>query len=73
MRLDVGRGLKDVPLRSLGEPQILDSPPPQVSRDVRIRALGWQANGSEPLWRIEQSIPLPFTLLSVTTELKIND
>ena len=71
-RIDVGRGLKDVPLRDFGG-ALLDSPPPLVSKDLHIRALGWQADGAAPLWRIEQSLPLPFTLLSVTTELKVND
>jgi hypothetical protein len=73
LRLDVGRGLKDVSLRQLGEEEILDAPPPSVSGDVHVRALGWQRELSYPLWRIEQSAPLPFTLLSVMTELKLND
>ncbi len=72
LRLDVGRGLKDVALRRFGE-DVLDAPPPKLSKDVRVRSLGWQADGTRPLWRIEQSVPLPFTLLSVTTELKVND
>ncbi len=73
LRLDVGRGLRDVSLRRFGEEEILDEPPPRVSRDVKVRGLGWQPDGTRPLWRIEQSAPLPFTLLSVTTELKVND
>jgi hypothetical protein len=73
LRLDVGRGLRDVSLRRFGEADILDAPPPLVSRDIRVRALGWQQDGALPLWRIEQAMPLPFTLLSVTTELQIND
>lgn len=73
LHLDVGRGLKEVSLRQFGQDVILDAPQPLVSRDVRVRALGWQQDGTQPLWRIEQSIPLPFTLLSVTTELKVND
>lgn len=73
LRLDVGRGLKDVALKQLSEDEILDEPAPLVSGDIRVRALGWQADGTKPLWRIEQSVPLPFTLLSVTTELKVND
>ncbi len=73
LRLDVGRGMKDIALRQFGEDPILGAPPPKVSGDIRVRALGWQADGSKPLWRIEQSIPLPFALLSVTTELKVND
>ncbi|QQG36016.1 MAG: hypothetical protein HYS17_11025 [Micavibrio aeruginosavorus] len=73
LRLDTGRGLRDIPLRQFGVDVILDASPPRVSRDVRVRALGWQGDGEQPLWRIEQNMPLPFTLLSVTTELKIND
>ena len=73
LRLDVGRGLRDVALRQIGEEEILGAPPPLISGDIKVRALGWQADGTKPLWRIEQSVPLPFTLLSVTTELKLND
>ena len=73
LRLDVGRGLNDIALRQMGDEEILDEPPPLVSGDIRVRALGWQINGTTPLWRIEQDVPLPFTLLSVTTELKVND
>lgn len=73
LRLDTGRGLRDVALRRFGGEDILDGPPPLVSGDVRVRALGWQADGTLPLWRIEQTAPLPFTLLAVTTELKVND
>ena len=73
LRLDVGRGLRDIPLRQFGIDVILDEAPPRVSRDVRVHALGWQNDSSKPLWRIEHDMPLPFTLLSVTTELKVND
>lgn len=73
LRLDVGRGLRDVSLRQIGEEDILDAPPPSVSGDIHVRALGWQRELSEPLWRIEQSAALPFTLLSVMTEVKLND
>lgn len=73
LRLDVGRGLKDISLRAFDGELALDAPPALISKDVRVRALGWQADGTEPLWRIEQNVPLPFTLLSVTTELKVND
>lgn len=73
LRLDVGRGLRDVALRRFDGMALLDAPPPLVSGDVRVRALGWQTETDKPLWRVEQSMPLPFTLLSVTTELKVND
>jgi hypothetical protein len=73
LRLDVGRGLKDVALRSLSGPSPLDAPPPLVSGDVRVRAFGWRSQLGDALWRIEQSLPLPFTLLAVTTEMSMNE
>lgn len=73
LRLDVGRGLNDVTFKQFGEDDILDTAPPVINGDIRVRALGWQADATKPLWRIEQSAPLPFTLLSVATELKVND
>jgi hypothetical protein len=72
LRLDVGRGSKDIALRELGE-ELLDEPPPFISGDIRVRALGWQNDTTKPLWRIEQDAPLAFALLSVTTQLKVND
>lgn len=72
LRLDVGRGIRDVPLRQLSEHSILDQPAPTVSGDISVRALGWRSDLSQPLWRIEQSAPLPFTLLSVVTEINLN-
>jgi hypothetical protein len=73
LRLDVGRGLNDISLRNFGAEEILDAPPPLVSGDIRVRALGWQPDATTPLWRIEQDMPLSFTLLSVTAQLKVND
>ena len=73
LSLDTGRGLKDIPLREIGQTPILNAPPPAVSGDIPVRALGWQKSGEDALWRIEQSLPYPFTLLSVTAEIKIND
>lgn len=73
LRLDTGRGPRDIPLKQFGAGPILDAPPPAVSGDIRVRALGWQKDGTDPLWRIEQAAPYPFTLLAVTVELKVND
>ncbi|PZQ48713.1 MAG: hypothetical protein DI551_01115 [Micavibrio aeruginosavorus] len=73
LRLDLGRGLRDISLRRIGEDEILDAPPPLTSGDIRVRTLGWQKQLADPLWRIEQGAPLPFTLLSVMTEIKLND
>jgi hypothetical protein len=68
--LDSGRGLIYVPFKRFGE-SILDAPPHPFSGDVTIRTLGWRDTGIAPLWRIEQDVPLPFTLLSVSTELSV--
>lgn len=71
LRVDLGRGLRDIPLREIGAgAPLLDAPAPLVSRDVRVRALGWTQDGGRPLWRIEQDTPLPFTLLAVAMEIK---
>jgi hypothetical protein len=72
LTLDVGRGLKDISLRKLGEETILDAPPPQVTGDIRVSAYGWKNDTSKPLWRIEQDLPLPFALLAVHTEIIAN-
>ncbi|MDB5491201.1 MAG: hypothetical protein JWO78_1050 [Micavibrio sp.] len=73
LRLDTGRGLRDIALRQIGVDASPGLPPPVVSGDIRVRAFGWMPGGTRPLWRIEQSVPLPFTLLAVSTELTVND
>ncbi len=73
LRVDVGRGLQDVPLRRIGGESLLGAPLPKISADIRVRALGWQADGNIPLWRIAQDVPLGFTLLSVMTEIAVTD
>lgn len=73
LKLDVGRGLKDIPLRQFNEDEILDAPMPLVSGDIRVRAFGWEHDQTKPLWRIEQDLPLPFSLLSVNMEVMAND
>lgn len=73
LRLDIGNGFQDVPLKQFGEDIILDEPPPIVSDDIKVRGYGWQQNGTDSLWRIEQTVPYSFTLLSVSSEIKIND
>ena len=73
LKLDVGRGLSEIPLRQFSEDEILDTAPPKVSGDISVRALGWHMDKTKPLWRIEQDVPLSFTLLSVITQIKVND
>ena len=71
LRVDMGLGARDIPLRRLNATTVLDQPPAPQTGDIRVRAHGWQRDLSVPPWRIEQSVPLPFTLLSVTLELKV--
>lgn len=68
--LDTGRGLMFVPFRRFGN-GYLDAPPEPYSGDVTVRTLGWRDPGIAPIWRIEQDTPLPFTLLSVSTEISV--
>ena len=72
LRLDTGRGFTEIPFKRFGE-GTLDSPPPNFTGDRTIRAFGWTDTGTAPLWRIEQDTPLPFTLLSVSSEISAND
>lgn len=73
LRLDLGRGFQDVPLKKFNEDQILNAAPPIVSDDIKVRGYGWQQNGTDSFWKIEQTVPYPFTLLSVAAEIKVND
>ena len=70
VRVDLGRGLFDLPMHRVGPVPLADDALPLVSGDRLLRTLGWIRDLSKPVWRIEQDVPLPFTLLSVATELK---
>jgi len=72
-QVDLGRGLYQVPLHRLGNGGGANTPPSPISGDVRLKALGWARDATQPLWRIEQDQPLPFTLLAVTSILKADD
>jgi hypothetical protein len=71
LRLDTGRGFQDVSFKRLGD-TILDEPPRSFCGDKTIRAAGWRTGSTEPLWRIEQDTPLPFSLLSVSAVVSVN-
>jgi hypothetical protein len=73
LHVDLGHGPVAVPRHRFGGAVLGDDPPPHLSGDCRLRALGWASDRTRPLWRIEQDAPLPFTLLSVTLALKVND
>lgn len=72
LRLESRNHVLEVPFWRFGD-EMLDQPPPLYSGDKTVRTLGWSSDDTTPLWRIEQDTPLPFTLLSVSTELGLND
>ncbi len=71
LRLDSGRGFREIPFKRLGV-GVLDSAPSTFTGDRTIRAFGWRESGTDPLWVINHDAPLPFTLLSVATEISVN-
>ncbi len=73
LELDVGQGLRSISLKQCGQISAPNIAPAKISGDVKVRALGWQNNCNQPLWRIKQDDPYHFTLLAVSLELKIND
>lgn len=72
LSLDTGRGPVEIPFRRFGG-DVLDAAPGFFTGDKTVHAFGWRDSLSTPLWRIEQDAPLPFTLLSVATEIGFND
>ena len=71
LHIDTGGGLRELPLHTVGEGPMDRSPAP-FTGDRSVRALGWRRGTEQPPWRIEQATPLPCTLLSATTEVKVN-
>ncbi|MBW6401006.1 hypothetical protein KPL78_24315 [Roseomonas sp. HJA6] len=72
LAVDLGRGAEPVPFRRL-DAALLDAAPAFFTGDVTLRGLGWRRDRLKPLWRITGDAPLPMTLLSVTTEIRITD
>ncbi len=73
VRIDLGRGPFDLPMHRFGPAPLLGTAPALVTGDRSLKALGWLRDLTKPLWRIDQDVPLPFTLLSVATELKVSE
>jgi hypothetical protein len=70
--VDTGDGPAPIPFSQLGD-RLLDRPVAPFTGDKTVTALGWRPAGLAPLWRIAGDRPLAMTLLSVTTEIKVND
>lgn len=71
LQLDIGRGLMNVPFKRFTG-NGADLCPTGFSGEKTMRAFGWRHEADVPIWRIEQDIPLPFTLLSVATVVSVN-
>lgn len=71
LRIDTGLGSRDIPLDGITLPPANTYLTPKTG-DVPVRAYGWVRDLTDPLWSIRQTTPLPFTLLSVTTTMKVN-
>jgi hypothetical protein len=72
LSVDLGRGVEPVPFRRL-DTALLDAAPAAFTGDVTLRGLGWRRDRLRPVWRVEGDAPLPMTLLSVTTEIRMTD
>jgi hypothetical protein len=72
MDVDLGKGPKALALRRFNIDHF-DSPPSPFTGDAILRGMGWRRDRIAPLWRITGAAPLPLTLLSVTTEIRMND
>lgn len=72
LSVDLGRGAEPVPFRRL-DAALLDAAPARFTGDVTLRGLGWRRDRLRAVWRIEGDAPLPMTLLSVTTEIRMTD
>ncbi len=63
LAVDTGNGARPLPLAGTAP----------FTGDVATRAYGWRRGTATPPWRVVESTPLASTILSVTTEIKVND
>ena len=70
LHIDTGRGPTAIPFRRFGKDSF-GAEPPTFSGDVRVRAIGWNRNAMQPLWRIVQDVPMACTVLAVSTQMKL--
>lgn len=71
-QIDTGTGLHQEMVESLSD-YTLDSAPNNKTMDIVVRGLGWKRNPLAPLWIIQGNQPLPFQLVSVTSDIKIGE
>lgn len=69
LEVDVGMGIKSAMPLTFGKDFAVQKSQP-VTKDIILRGIGWKREPLQPLWRVESSYPAPFSLISVTTEMK---
>ena len=72
LNVDLGQGPRALALRRFIVDHF-DAPPTPFTGDATLRGIGWRRDRIAPLWRITGTAPLPLTLLTVTTEIRMND
>ena len=72
VNVDLGKGPQALALRRFNVDHF-DAPPTPFTGDATLRDMGWRRDRIAPLWRITGTAPLPLTLLSITTEIRMND
>ena len=72
LNVDLGQGARAVPFRRFNNDHF-DAPLMPFTGDASLRGFGWRRDRLAPLWRITGDAPMPLTLLSVTTEIRMND
>ncbi len=65
LRVDLGSGSQAVVALPAGASL--------VTGDHSLRTIGWRRGLGQPPWRVVQDDPVPSTILSVSTEIKVND
>ncbi len=73
LAVDVGRGMRNIPLRKPAAGRVLDARQQVFRGDITVRAMGWKRGGQDGLWRIKGDLPAPFLLLGVSSEVGVND
>ncbi len=73
IKIDTGKGAYNLPFNRFGSDLILDEQLSPQTKDVKIHSIGWKRNLNDYYWKIISSDPLPFNLLSATSELKIKE
>ena len=70
LEIDTGTGIHQELVPNLTD-YTLDSANTTKTKDVVIRCLGWSRAPTMPLWEIHGDTPLPFKLVSVTSDIKL--